>query len=65
MQNPPHILVKTWLQLLQSDLEHEAKKEVENKIVKAFGSIASAIICKRRLVPEVVISSFGTDQSNG
>jgi hypothetical protein len=46
-------------------LEHEAKKEVENKIVKAFGSIAIAIICKRRLVPEVVISSFGTDPSNG
>ncbi|MFT6928454.1 MAG: hypothetical protein ACJAZP_004106 [Psychromonas sp.] len=44
MQNPPQILVKTWLQLLQSDLEHEAKKEVENKIVKAFGSIEIAII---------------------
>jgi hypothetical protein len=44
MQNPPVILVKTWLQQLQSDMEQEAKKEVENKIVKIFGSIKIAII---------------------
>jgi hypothetical protein len=44
MKNPPPILVKTWLQLLQSDLESEAKKEVENKIVKVFGSVEIAII---------------------
>ena len=44
MQNPPPILVKTWLQLLQSDLEFEAKKEVESKIVKVFGSIEIAIV---------------------
>ncbi|WP_034899269.1 hypothetical protein [Paraglaciecola psychrophila] len=64
MQNPLYILVKTWLQLLQFDLEHEAKKKVENKIVKAFGSIEIAIIfCKRGLVLEVVMSGFGADQS--
>jgi hypothetical protein len=43
MKSPPLILVKTWLQLLQSDMEHEAKREVENKIVKVFGSIEIAI----------------------
>lgn len=44
MKNPPVILVKTWLQLLQSDMDQEAKKEVENKIVKVFGSIEIAIL---------------------
>ena len=44
MENPPIILVKTWLQLLQSDMEQEAKREVENKIVQVFGSIEIAII---------------------
>jgi hypothetical protein len=44
MQYPPIILVKTWLQLLQSDMEEEAKLEVENKIVKVFGNIEIAII---------------------
>jgi hypothetical protein len=50
MQYPPVILVKTWLQLLQllqllqSDMEQEAKLEVENKIIKVFGSIEIAII---------------------
>ncbi|AGH45850.1 hypothetical protein C427_3742 [Paraglaciecola psychrophila 170] len=45
-------------------MEHEAKKKVENKIVKAFGSIEIAIIfCKRGLVLEVVMSGFGADQS--
>ena len=44
MQTPPIILVKTWLQLLQSDMDKEAKIEVENKIVKVFGSIEIAII---------------------
>jgi hypothetical protein len=37
-QNPPIVLVKTWLQLLQSDMESEAKLEVECKIIKVFGS---------------------------
>jgi hypothetical protein len=44
MQYPPPILVKTWLHLLQSDMEREFKKEVENKIVKVFGSIEIAIL---------------------
>jgi hypothetical protein len=44
MQNPPVILVKTWLQLLQSDMEQEAKREVENKILNIFGSIEVAIV---------------------
>jgi hypothetical protein len=44
MQYPPVILVKTWLQLLQSDMDQEAKLEVENKIIKVFGSIEIAII---------------------
>ena len=44
MQNPPVILVKTWLQLLQSDMDQKAKNEVENKIVAVFGSIEIAII---------------------
>jgi hypothetical protein len=44
MQTPPVILVQTWLQLLQSDMELKAKSEVENKIVKIFGSIEIAII---------------------
>ena len=44
MQNPPIILVKTWLQLLKSDMEPEAKIEVENKILRVFGNIEIAII---------------------
>ncbi|MGJ8682855.1 hypothetical protein [Paraglaciecola sp.] len=44
MPPPPVILVKTWLQLLQSDMEQEAKIEVENKIISTFGSIEIAII---------------------
>lgn len=44
MQYPPVILVKTWLQLLQSDMDKDAKNEVENKIVKVFGSIEIAIM---------------------
>lgn len=44
MKTPPVILVKTWLQLLQSDMEQEAKREVEDKIINAFGSIEIAII---------------------
>jgi len=44
MQNPPLVLVKTWLQILQSDIDQEAKSEVENKIVKVFGSIEIAIV---------------------
>jgi hypothetical protein len=38
------MLVKTWLQLLQSDMDKEAKNEVENKIVNVFGSIEIAIM---------------------
>ncbi|MCF2950327.1 hypothetical protein L0668_19620 [Paraglaciecola aquimarina] len=44
MQNPPVILVKTWLQTLQSDMEQEYKLEVERKIIKVFGSTEIAII---------------------
>jgi hypothetical protein len=44
MQYPPAILVKTWLQLLQSDMDKEAKNEVESKILKVFGSIEIAIM---------------------
>lgn len=44
MQDPPVILVKTWLQILQSDIDDDTKKEVENKIVKIFGSIEIALI---------------------
>jgi hypothetical protein len=44
MQNPPVVLVKTWLQLLQSDMEQEAKREVEDKIINVFGSIEVAIV---------------------
>jgi hypothetical protein len=44
MQNPPVILIKTWLQLLQSDMEQEAKKEVEKKIINVFGSIEIAVV---------------------
>jgi hypothetical protein len=43
-QPPPIVLVKTWLQLLQSDMEPEAKIKVERKIVKAFGSVEIAIM---------------------
>jgi hypothetical protein len=50
MKNPPVILVKTWLQLLQSDMEQEAKLEVENKIIKIFGSIEIAIIYMQETV---------------
>jgi hypothetical protein len=41
---PTVILVKTWLQLIQSDMDKDAKKEVEDKIAKVFGSIEIAII---------------------
>jgi hypothetical protein len=44
MQNPPVVLFKTWLQLLQSDMDKEAKNEVENKVLKVFGSIEIAIM---------------------
>ncbi|MFT6992935.1 MAG: hypothetical protein ACJASL_004936 [Paraglaciecola sp.] len=44
MQYPPVILVKTWLQLLQSDMDKEAKNEVENKIEKVFGNTEIAIM---------------------
>ncbi len=44
MLYPPVMLVKTWLQLLQSDMDKEAKNEVENKIVNVFGSIEIAIM---------------------
>jgi hypothetical protein len=44
MQTPPAILVKTWLQILQSDIEQEAKIEVERKIIRVFGSLEVAII---------------------
>jgi hypothetical protein len=44
MQNPPVVLVKTWLQLLQSDMEQDAKREVEDKILNVFGSIEVAIV---------------------
>jgi hypothetical protein len=44
MQSPPIILVKTWLQLLQSDMDEEVKIEVENKILNVFGSIEVAIV---------------------
>jgi hypothetical protein len=44
MQNPPVVLVKTWLQLLQSDIEREVKREVEDKILNFFGSIEVAIV---------------------
>jgi hypothetical protein len=44
MQPPPVILVKTWLQLLQSDMDQAAKSDAENKIVKVFGSIDIAIV---------------------
>jgi hypothetical protein len=44
MQKPPLILVKTWLQLLQSDMEQQAKREVEDKILNIFGSIEVAIV---------------------
>jgi hypothetical protein len=50
MSKPPVILVKTWLQLLQSDMEQEAKLEVENKIIKVFGSIEIAIIYMQETV---------------
>ena len=44
MLYPPVMLVKTWLQLLQSDMDKEAKNEVENKLLKVFGSIEIAIM---------------------
>jgi hypothetical protein len=44
MQNPSLISVKTWLQLLQSDMEQEAKIEVVSKILQVFGSIEDALI---------------------
>ena len=43
-QTPPILLVKTWLQLLQSDMEPEAKREVERKINKVFGSVEIVIM---------------------
>ncbi|WP_166638768.1 hypothetical protein [Paraglaciecola marina] len=43
-QNPPTILVQTWLQLLKSDMEQEFKLEVERKITSVFGSIEVAVI---------------------
>jgi hypothetical protein len=43
-QTPPIVLVKTWLQLLQSDMEPEAKREVERKNNKVFGSVEIAIM---------------------
>jgi hypothetical protein len=42
MQNTPVILVKTWLQLLKSDLEPEAKREVEKKLLNIFGILQLA-----------------------
>ena len=44
MQNPPVVLVKTWLQLLKSDMEQQAKREVEDKILNVFGSIEVAVV---------------------
>jgi hypothetical protein len=41
---PPAILVQTWLQLLKSDMEPEAKRVVENKIVRVFGNVEFAIM---------------------
>ena len=41
-KNPPIILVKTWLQLLKSDMELEAKHEVETKILNIFGTLQLA-----------------------
>lgn len=38
-QNPPIILVKTWLQLLQSDMEPEFKRQVEHRIINIFGTL--------------------------
>ena len=43
-QNPPIVLVKTWLQLLSSDMEPEFKIEVERRIIKVFGSVKIAIM---------------------
>ncbi|MFA3791651.1 hypothetical protein AB6T38_11075 [Aliiglaciecola sp. SL4] len=44
MQAPPVVLVKTWLQVLKSDIDKDYKNEVENKIIKVFGNIEIAII---------------------
>lgn len=41
---PPIALVKTWLQLLQSDMEPWAKREVEAKVITVFGSVELAIV---------------------
>jgi hypothetical protein len=43
-QIPSIVIVQTWLQILQSDMEPEAKLNVERKIVKVFGSVEIAIM---------------------
>ena len=42
--NPPVALVKTWLQVLRSDVDKEAIRHVKNMLVCNFGSVDLAVM---------------------
>jgi hypothetical protein len=44
MNNPPIVLVKTWLQLVNFSTEEEVRNHSERMINRNFGSIDLAII---------------------